>query len=116
MAVTAAKVATEAVATEAAAIEAARPGLPVPEAAPAIRARVPSRRTIKERAATAKGTAMPAIAATAVNLDDRPVLILRQRGNRHRLCFTETGQGDARKKRKGHKPVHEHSPISRLEK
>jgi hypothetical protein len=44
---------------------------------------------------------MPAIAATAENLDDRPVLILRQRGNGHRLCFTETGQGNAGKKRDG---------------
>jgi hypothetical protein len=58
---------------------------------------------------------MPAIAATAENLDHRPVLILCQWGNGHRLCFTETGQGDAGKKRNGQKLTHEHSPILRLE-
>jgi hypothetical protein len=54
---------------------------------------------------------VPAIAATTENLDHRRVLILRQRGNGHRPCFTETGQGDAGKKRDSQKLVHEHSPI-----
>ena len=65
-----------------------------------------------ERAATAIGPAMPAITATAENLDHRPVLILRQRGNGHRLGFTETGQGDAGKKRNGQKLIHKHSNFT----
>src|ERR1700733_9879919 len=80
--------------------------LPIAKAATAVRTRVPSRRTIEERAAAAKGAAVPARTAAAKNLDDSRVLILCERGNRHRLCFGYADQGGAGKKRNSHKILH----------
>jgi hypothetical protein len=54
---------------------------------------------------------MPTRATAAKNLDDRRVLILRQRGNWHRLRFGYADQGGAGKKGNSHKILHGQSPI-----
>jgi len=60
--------------------------LPVRSAHPAPRSGMPSRRTVIERTAAAKGSPVAAPTAASKDLDDRANLGLIKWSNRHCLC------------------------------